>query len=158
MKRHIRLFVASFIVALSFPLFADSVVKVRDAEDKVIEVPLNLGTKITFAKSGVSIANDGAEAVLFPYQDVKAISFGKGSGVKEFQTRNSLGLRQNPVYSNLEVSGHDGAPADLCVISMSGARMMKISGWTGETVDVSALPVGVYILSINNNNIKFIKK
>lgn len=158
MKRHMRLFVASCVVALSFPLFADSVVKVRDPEDKVVEVPLLTSTKITFGESGLSIANEGADALVLAWPNVNSISFGEVSGVKVLKPENSLGLRRNPVYSSLEVTGHDGNVTDLHVISMSGAIMVNVAGWNGEDVDVSAIPAGVYILSINNNNIKFIKK
>lgn len=158
MKGHMKLFMASCVVALSFPLFADTVVKVRDPEDKVIEVPLRTDTKITFGNSGVSIANDGSDAVVFNWANVQTISFGTGSGVKMLQAKSCLGLRQNPVYATLEVTGHNGKATDLCVTSMSGAKMMNVTRWNGEAVDVSAMPAGVYVLSINNNNIKFIKK
>lgn len=157
-KYYKKLLMVSGIAALSLPLSAESVIKVTQMDESAVSVPLNTGTKISFSQTGVDMANEGADIISFPYADIKAISFGHTSGVTGISMQRTFGLRQNPVENALEVVGHDGSPSDLFISSMAGVRMKSVKKWNGEAIDVSSLPSGVYILSINNKSIKFIKK
>ena len=60
----------------------------------------------------------------------------------------------NPVSNTLNIQGVDDT-ASLSVYSLSGKRLLKEQG---TEIDVTSLTQGTYILRINNNYVKFIKK
>lgn len=60
----------------------------------------------------------------------------------------------NPVSSTLNIQGVDDT-ASLSVFNLSGKCVLQE---TGTEIDVTSLHQGTYILRINNNYVKFIKK
>ena len=158
MNRHMRLLMASGVLASAALLYAENEIKVTSSDDKTVTTPLNLATKISFGQNGIEISNEGSDIINIPYADAQTISFGVKSEVKFLQSQSRLALRHNPVESTLEITGHDGKPTNLSISALSGTRILSIKAWNGENVDVSSLASGIYILNINNNPIKFIKK
>ena len=66
----------------------------------------------------------------------------------------SLYIFPNPVTNTLNIVGVDES-ASLAVYNLSGKCVIKDKG---NTVDVSTLSQGTYILQINEQYVKFIKK
>lgn len=66
----------------------------------------------------------------------------------------SLYIFPNPVTNTLNIMGVDES-ASLAVYNLSGKCVIKDKG---NTVDVSTLSQGTYILQINEQYVKFIKK
>ena len=66
----------------------------------------------------------------------------------------SVYVYPNPVSNTLNIQGVDDT-ASLSVYSLSGKCLMQEKG---IEIDVTSLHQGTYILRINNNYVKFIKK
>ena len=95
------------------------------------------------------VLNDGAEEgtytkLLFA-KDITSIE-----GVGEV----SIYVYPNPVLSTLNIQGVDDT-ASLSVYSLSGKCVLQE---TGTEIDVTSLQQGTYILRVNNQYVKFIKK
>ena len=123
-------------------------------------VELTLATKVSFGPEAMIVTN-GDNSVRFDYAAISRVRFEVGlpSGVNNvMQERTTLSLRQNPVENTLEILGYDGAPATLSVFSVSGAKALTLAGWQGETVDVALLAPGLYLVTVNNETLKFLKK
>ena len=161
MNKHIRFLLAAGALASAGAacLHAEKTVKVTAPDGTPTRMALSTGTRISFPVTGAEIANPGEETVSIPYSRIQSISFDDtGLGVDRTVSNIALRVRRNPVESLLEVSGHNGAVARLSIASAGGARMIGIREWKGEPVDVSSLAPGIYILTIDNTSIKFIKK
>lgn len=147
---------AAFLSAA--PAFADAGVEVTAHDGTATSLPLSTGTKIVFG-DGVTVS-DGSSSNSFAWNKVSKITFSfSTSAVTGVDSETSrLALRQNPVGDCIEVVGADQLPARFAVYSLTGARWIEIGAWNGESVDATALPAGIYLLTINNQTIKFIKK
>lgn len=64
----------------------------------------------------------------------------------------SLKLYPNPATDNIKVAGFEG-PATVIISDISGRLLISKKITPNETVPVSTLPTGVYLISINSNNI-----
>ena len=109
---------------------------------------IDVNTTATSASMTV-VLNDGAEEgtytkLLFA-KDITSID-----GVGEV----SVYVYPNPVSNTLNIQGVDDT-ASLSVYSLSGKCLMQEKG---IEIDVTSLHQGTYILRINNNYVKFIKK
>jgi len=123
-------------------------------------VAMTVDTKVNFGPAGMVVVN-GDNSVEFAYGTISKVRFEVGvlSEVSNvLQERTTLSLRQNPVGNTLEILGYDGAPATLAVFSVSGAKALSLAGWQGETVDVAHLAPGLYLVTVNNATLKFLKK
>lgn len=160
MNNPTRLLLASAMLASLSLAYAKSEVEVKDPEGgETITAPLKVGTVISFNPTGIRISNTGEPDVTVASAQGKIISFLTSQvSASQIKADRSLALRRNPVETTLEITGHDGNPAVLTVTSLAGQRLVKIDSWQGENVDVTSLVSGIYILNINNQTFKFIKK
>lgn len=157
-----QMLAAMLMATCSIGAFADSRVvvlpKAEDAEKAYVD--LTVDTKVRFSATGMEVVN-GENVSAFPFTDYSKLSFETGisSGVKDLlANKGALKLRQNPVESILQLDGYTGNATTLAVFSISGAQALKVDAWSGQSVDVSSLPAGVYLISVNKQSIKFIKK
>lgn len=67
-------------------------------------------------------------------------------GIKEEQQDHSVSLYPNPAKSMLYVKGAEGA--DLNIFSLTGQLVMNISEFNDQSIDISGLENGVYIVQI----------
>lgn len=123
------------------------------------EAPLSVDTKIQVTASGIQIVN-GTQTLSVPYSDINRISFRTSpSSLSEISGRTApYALRRNPVASSLEILGFSGpgrAPDDSIT---DGHTAFSTSHWNGETIDVSRLAPGIYIVNVDNTTLKFIKQ
>lgn len=123
---------------------------------------LDTDTRITFDANGVNVLNGPKqdEVTSLPWAEVSKLTFHTSeSGVQEVGVRTrTLSLRENPVGDILIVEDAPQETSRLSVYSLTGVCHIRIDRWNGSAVDVSALPSGIYLLSVNNQTLKFVKK
>ncbi len=125
----------------------------------------------SFASAGsiVAISSDGAEdsytissvrSIKFAPENsddkgYRTILFGAKSGLNEIDSDQSfIFVYPNPVSDYIQISGVD-EDAEVLIFDMNGN---VVSRTHGKRVDVSEMNNGNYILNVNGNSVKFIKK
>lgn len=159
MKTLCRLFPAVLLLT-GLPAMADSFITLEPSEGSASQshVPLNMETKMKFTPTGVEITN-GNEVATYAYGKISKIRFETGTtSITDVTRETSLSLRDNPVTDYLEIDGHDGTPVSLTVTALSGTVLNITDSWKGEGVNVSHLAPGIYLVTINKETLKFIKK
>ncbi len=119
------------------------------------------GLVIDFASQAGSLVvkDDYGKQTAFAITDNTVLAFNTVSGVSDaISSASAVALRQNPVDSFLEFTSSPAQACRLSVISLQGALLLSHDGWQGESVDVSTLSPGLYIVNFNNQSIKFYKK
>lgn len=116
------------------------------------------GSRITFGEAGVTIGDPAVAESTTPWQGLGSIRFVSNTVKVDEVAASALRLRHNPVGDLLEVLGHDDGVQPLAVTSVGGAVCRNVPQWSGESVDVSGLAPGVYVLTIGETTLKFIKK
>lgn len=51
-----------------------------------------------------------------------------------------------------------GGVADAAVYTMGGQKVLSLKAWNGKPVSMASLGRGVYIIKVNNQSFKFVKK
>lgn len=116
--------------------------------------------KVTFSDGKFSVY--GEETTPFKAFDISnicKISFSQtDTSVKGPAGDNaSLRLLRNPVEDFISVEGVRPG-SDAVLFDLQGRTVMNVASWNGEDIDVSALPSGAYLLKVNSQTIKVIKK
>lgn len=129
-------------------------------QDTPDETELSSIEKVTFSKTGFSILLKNETKEDFSFENVTKITFGGKDGVKaEMADRFDLTVSPNPVGATLNVKGYNATePAQLVIYSVAGGEVLRANAWKGESLDVAHLASGIYILKIDNQTLKFIKK
>ncbi len=118
--------------------------------------------KLTFADNqfGVVGTSEGATDANFAYSSVRKIVFDlKSAGVGKVEASAQWVVSPNPVVSQLSVVGYDAAEAaSVAIYSMDGQLRRSIANWDGTPINVESLPSGIYLLTLNDQTFKFVKR
>jgi serine protease len=78
----------------------------------------------------------------------------------ENETWNNLTIFPNPATNliNFRNTGYVSQDNCLQIISITGQIVMQINGFSGESIDISELESGLYILKFSDNNNEFVRK
>ena len=162
-----KIFIASLLLtAISGGglLHAENEKLFLSANDKdgnsISKIDITLENVIRFSENGVGIYKGETLQKTFSYADLSSLSFfvSEESGVSQVITSDGVSLRHNPVESTLEFNGTLENKTTLNIFDLAGGLRLSIQEWSGESVDVSGLTPGLYIIKFDNQTIKFIKK
>lgn len=156
-----RILTIMLAVGALLPATADRSISIAYADgSEPLSRPLSESLHLKFSDAGkLDISEGDALIASVPLADIKNITFTPPSAVEEI-TDNSDALRlvSNPVEDTLRLRGDFSNPASLAIFGVDGTLRGRLSDYHGEDLDVSYLPSGLYILTINHTSLKFIKK
>lgn len=129
------------------------------SDDAVFEVTDNLVLDLASQSGSLVVKESPSRQTLFSISDNTVLKFTSYSGVSDIPADNSgVALRNNPVETTLDFTAAPGQSCRLSVYSLQGAALISLDAWNGESVDVSTLAAGLYIVNFNNQSLKFYKK
>lgn len=145
----------SLLVGLGSSFAQDIVVQTSSGGQT--SVPLDNVKKITFDNGNLLLSTNGSDDFELPLDDIMKIFFKEGdAGVDRIVTDANLKLVRNS-RNSIGVTGLETA-ADARIVNTAGSIVMIQRQWSGSDINISALPSGVYVLVVGNNNIfKFSK-
>lgn len=142
------------------PGLADTVMTVFTGDEAQNVEMFQLGDvgKVTFSDGVLAVFGEADALAKIDLSTVSRISFSSAeTGVKSVAGTSGARLLRNPVADLISVVGATPG-STVRVHDMWGRQMLGIDGWNGEDIDVSSLPSGTYLLRINSETIKVIKK
>ncbi len=117
--------------------------------------------RIDFGDAGITVVSTDNNETTFAFEEIKKIVFSQTeSGIRPQAVlgKSKLTLTLLDAGRQLRVNGwQEGTVTPFTVYAMSGGKVVQIGGWSGESVDISALPHGVYIVKVGNDVAKFKK-
>ena len=141
---------------------ADSVIEIHPfgSGTEVETVAISTDLKIDFVDKGFDFVRGEGDLVgSYEYSDVKKIVFIANSSVKSITGSSAdVIVTPNPVVDMITLRGADEfVGSEINVYSIDGQNKLRISEWNGESIDVSYLPAGIYIINTQSKNLKFVK-
>ena len=129
------------------------------SDDAIFEVTDNLVIDLASQSGSLVMKESPSRQTLFSISDNTVLKFTSYSGLSDISADNGgVALRHNPVETTLEFTAAPERSCRLSVYSLQGAALLSLDAWNGESVDVSALAAGLYIVNFNNQSLKFYKK
>lgn len=117
--------------------------------------------KITFANGNILLTGTDATQSSFALTAVNKMYFGTPmSGIENNQTEVSPKqlVYPNPAKDIIYILTGNDETASVSIYNLNGIQMMQTTvKSSGETVDVSALAPGLYIIKVNNKVLKLRK-
>lgn len=141
---------------------ADSVIEIHPfgSGTEVETVAISTNLKIDFVDKGFDFVRGEGDLVgSYEYSDVKKIVFIANSSVESITGSSAdVIVTPNPVVDMITLRGADEfVGSEINVYSIDGQNKLRISEWNGESIDVSYLPAGIYIINTQSKNLKFVK-
>ena len=160
-KKYYPMIAVALMLSVATVSNADKAIKIHsyDTEAQPIEYLLSDITKIKFASTNFSVeTSEDVAGQAFYLKDVSKITFGESSSVEVAERATAAVVTPNPVKNNLVVKGgQELYGSDMNIYSVTGMQVLRVAAWQGETIDVSQLPAGVYVINIQSETIKFVK-
>lgn len=141
---------------------ADSVIEIHPfgSGTEVETVAISTDLKIDFVDKGFDFVRGEGDLVgSYEYSDVMKIVFIANSSVESITGSSAdVIVIPNPVVDMITLRGADEfVGSEINVYSIDGQNKLRISEWNGESIDVSYLPAGIYIINTQSKNLKFVK-
>lgn len=141
---------------------ADSVIEIHPfgSGTEVETVAISTDLKIDFVDKGFDFVRGEGDLVgSYEYSDVMKIVFIANSSVESITGSSAdVIVTPNPVVDMITLRGADEfVGSEINVYSIDGQNKLRISEWNGESIDVSYLPAGIYIINTQSKNLKFVK-
>ena len=141
---------------------ADSMIEIHPfgSGTEVETVAISTDLKIDFVDKGFDFVRGEGDLVgSYEYSDVKKIVFIANSSVESITGSSAdVIVTPNPVVDMITLRGADEfVGSEINVYSIDGQNKLRISEWNGESIDVSYLPAGIYIINTQSKNLKFVK-
>ncbi len=113
-------------------------------------------SKIYFSSSNLVYNNVNSST---PIEQIRKITFTTASKIDEVNSnRKQLTINPNPAKDFIAITNAPDENSTLSIYSLTGAIMfVKSLNSSSNTVDISTLPKGVYVVKIQNLTAKFIK-
>lgn len=159
--KHLNLYASLLLVASAMPAMARTTITVSapGMDDTAFDVTGSLVIDFAAKAGSFVMKSDSQQESAFAITNETVLTFKDVAGVSDIMTSDAtIALRQNPVETALEFTASPDAPCSLRVYSLMGTTVLSVTGWQGESVDVSTLSTGLYIVNFNNQSIKFYKK
>lgn len=147
-------------VAFSVKAEGDKVISVYTNNSQTsTKIAISEVSKIVFDTESLNIVTNAGDNH-FNYADVAKITFNEALGLDAITaTNNNVTISPNPTRDNLTIScSEDMFGSDLYIYTLTGALVTKQTNWNGESINVSDLNAGVYLININSTTLKFIKQ
>lgn len=165
MKKFIKFLLISALIAVSYDALAQDqqqlVMVMKDADGNPYDrLPLTIYSHLKITPEGIRVTTGDVPDAMLSYDNVQSLSFGieDVEGITSPEIGSSLCLSQNPVYDLLIFSEYPEQSSTLAIMDMKGSVRGVVDNWNGQDVDVSSLAPGLYLVTVNNITLKFVKK
>ena len=141
---------------------ADSMIEIHPfgSGTEVETVAISTDLKIDFVDKGFDFVRGEGDLVgSYEYSDVMKIVFIANSSVESITGSSAdVIVTPNPVVDMITLRGADQlVGSEINVFSIDGQNKLRITNWNGESINVSDLPSGIYIINTKSKNLKFVK-
>lgn len=146
------------VSAAWLPMQAQVKLVVQGTDGAAVETPLSDIRTLQFQQDGFRLNGwDGKPMQTFSFAKVRKLVFAnETTGIGDVSLEQpELKARVNDRMLQVEGWTPD-APAALAVYAVSGRCVYRDALWNGESVSLSGLPAGVYLLTVNQETLKFI--
>lgn len=165
MNKIIKFLVLSFLLAVSSDVLAQGeqqlMMVAKDADGNThVSLPLTTASHLHISQDGIKVTSGDELAALLSFDNVRSLAFVLEDidGIVSPETVPSMLLSQNPVSDLLIFSEYPEQPSTLTIVDMKGSVRRVVDNWNGHAIDVSSLPTGLYLVTVNNITLKFVKK
>jgi hypothetical protein len=114
--------------------------------------------KITFSGSNMLLNLNDASSNAFGISDINKITFGISSGINDTRNDDPLSVYPNPTNGFIKFSNLNEEATEIIIYRIDGAIAVRKTISATESVDVSNLSSGLYLVRIGNKTLKFTKQ
>lgn len=162
MKKIKTLFVAALLSMCSATAFAEGstnvTVVLKSGDSTVINVD-ETGA-LYFQNEALNLLPSVSSASVSTYQlsAIRKVMFEQSTGVARVLSDGEILLYPVPAQNEINIANAPASLKEVKIFNMSGKLVLNTSFTTGQSINISSLPTGVYVLNANGITAKFEKK
>lgn len=158
MKKFILSFIISLFISAVATINAQSVsLEIKKTDNTEQKIALSSLKKLTFSGSDMIVNYSAGSNENIAISDIRKMIFGTISGLSTpLNDENRISLYPNPAVNFISFKNFKSENSKVCIYSTSGILVFTTI-LQSETLDISNLNKGIYILKIDNQALKFSK-
>lgn len=116
---------------------------------------LDENDRISFPNDEILVITQNGSDIQIPISEIRKVTFDEILATTDNGTE-SIGIFPNPVSNTFTISGINDFQ-QLNIYSIDGRLVRHDTVGSGQNIDISELPQGLYYVNINKQNLKLIK-
>ena len=151
-------------VLIACPLYADDADKILiDAGSKSKLYAVSDIRRIEFNESDICVVETTENGTVYAFEEIRKIVFNPSEtdaieSVAMSSQRENISLFVSSDGNSITVRGWDSTrTVSAELYNVSGKRLLSQKRWSGESISISNLPTGVYIIKVGKHTAKFRK-
>ena len=160
MYKHFPITLLLFAMLLGWQLQAyaqsveiHAVVTLNNGQEQYFDLTEN--DQFSFDGQESLIIHSQGTTMQFSIDDIRKITFDDATDTEEFQTGNPF-LYPNPVEKAFAIGNIEDGQM-VYIYSIEGRLLQQFQAKANTPIDLSSLPKGMYVVNINEKNLKLIK-
>ena len=151
-----KLFVLFTLMVAMLPLSAQHII-VQKTENASQAVELQKFSRMTFSGTSVNIVQTDGVVATADMSEITRIYFGEYTGIAKVDFNNGKELVS--YISSDEIAVNCAVGEEISIYNVSGTMVLNVNqGSEGGSVSIANLPKGIYLLRVNRQTVKIIKK
>lgn len=135
-----------------------SLLRIKKIDGSEKNISLSTLGKITFSATNLMLNYQGGSNEVVDISSVHKLVFGTSTGVRNSKAEKSILIYPNPAMDYITLKNVPEGDVHIAIYSVSGAQALQLQlSSASQSIDVSCLPQGLYILKVNNQAFKFTK-
>lgn len=116
--------------------------------------------KLYFSNDDLNVKPDGTASVItIPVNIIRKIVFSNTLGAPSIEeNKNNLALYPNPSPDLIQIKSDSMEELDVKIYALTGQLVQKGIYQPNQSIDVSSLAKGLYLVQVNSLTVKFSKK
>lgn len=116
--------------------------------------------KLYFSNDDLNVKTDGTTSVTtIPVSIIRKIVFSNTLGTPTIgENKNNLALYPNPSSDLIQIKSDSMEELDVKIYALTGQLVQQGSYQSNQSIDVSSLAKGLYLVQVNGLTVKFSKK
>jgi len=140
-------------------LMAQAEVKIMDEGGNTATIIVSEQGKMYFSPDTMFINDGNGQHHAFAIADIRRVNFNANLvDIPDCQELSDLQIYPNPAGNFFRIKSSDANPLKVRLYAMNGRLLKEELTQSGERINISDLPAGMYLVQVNNTTFKLSKK
>lgn len=157
MKKHRTILLFLFMTLISFSVIAQKNITIQYRDNQEITYSINHNSKLTFLDNQLIIVQPSGNIYYFDIDNIRKIYFSNSNSLSNTPTQNNIKLYPNPSNSRINLSNIKSKTL-ISIYNIKGELVSSEIIYQDQSINISNLNNGIYIVKVGNKEFKLVKE
>lgn len=157
MKKYRTLLLFLFMTIISFSVIAQKNITIQYRDNQEITYSINNNSKLNFLDNDLIISQPSGNIYYFDIDNIRKVYFSNSNSLSNTPPQNNINLYPNPSNSIINLSNIKSNTL-ISIYNIKGVLVRSEIIYQDQSINISNLNNGIYIVKVGNKEFKLVKE